>query len=238
MVVPDCIPTVAKAEGQEPYYGDGLLSNCLAQYTSANFTLLPALHQCDVEEDISGILQAPLEFATLHNLIPGAFSLFPSWHQIGPESSYRSTYQDQLGLFYEARNILSPQNWGIRYRFGSKGRYLLTNGYSITEFLRPPYPTNYDIRNGVEGTFANDNDVEEFTFHAPHGNAVKELPMRRGLREGDDKRTYYLRAIGFTETQASVARVLKMNRQRREAVVFIYINEMGSVRRGVEVIWL
>jgi hypothetical protein len=114
----------------------------------------------------------------------------------------------------------------------------LANGYSVTEFLRPPYPSNYDIRNGVEGTFENENDVEEFTFHAVHGSGTKDLPMRHGLREGDDKRTYYLRAIEMKDTQAETARGIKFNRNRREAAVFIYVNEWGNVRRGIEVVWL
>ena len=72
----------------------------------------------------------------------------------------------------------------------------------------------------------NDNNVEEFTFHTPHASTIKELPMRHGLREGDDKRTYYLRAIAFTETQVSGNRVSKMNRSRKEAAVFIYVTEL------------
>ena len=211
---------------------------CIGSYTIADFTILPTFHQCDIEEDITGLFQGPLEFATLYNLIPGSFTLFPPWHSVGPESNYPSTFADQIELFHKARKILSPQNWGIRYRFGQTGRYLLTNGYSVTEFLRPPYPTNHDIRNAVEGTFANENDAEEFTFHASHGRGTKEIPVRLGLREGDDKRTYYLRAIEFKDTQASIARVKKMNRNRKQAAVFVYVNEWGNVRRGIEVVWL
>jgi hypothetical protein len=222
----------------ENVFGDGLLALCIKEHTSTEFTILPTFHQCDVEHDISGIFQAPLEFATLYNVVPGALSLFPSWHPVGPESSTPTTYADQVNLFRLSRQILSPQNWGIRYRFGSKGRFLLTNGYSITEYLRPPFPTNHDIRNAVEGTFYNDNDVEEFTFHAPHDPATKELPIRHGLREGDDKRTYYLRAIGYSETQANPARTGKMNGNRKDAAVFVYTNEFGNVRRGIEVVWL
>ena len=125
----------------------------------------------------------------------------------------------------------------MRYRFGTTGRFLLTNGYSITEFLRPPFPTNFDIRNGVEGTFNNDNDAEEFTFHAPYDRRTKELPMRHGLREGDDKRTYYLRAIRYSETQTGTPRAGKTNRNK-EAAVFVYTNEWGNVRRGIEIVWL
>lgn len=213
------------------------MAACISKHTSAEFIILPSFHQCDVEEDISGILQAPLEFATLRNLVPGGLPLFPTWHPIGPEPSDPTTFADQINLFYQSRQILSPQNWGIRYRFGSTGRFLLTNGYSITEFLRPPFPTNYDVRNGVEGTFYNDNDVKDFTFHAPHGRETKELPMRHGLREGDDKRTYYLRAIGYSETHSRTARAGKVNRNK-EAAVFVYTNEWGNVRRGIEVVWL
>jgi hypothetical protein len=91
----------------------------------------------------------------------------------------------------------------------------------------------------VEGTFANDNDVTEFTFHAERaGGGTKELQMRYGLREGDDKRTYFLRAIEMRETQANPARAARMNRHKREAAVFIYVNEWGTVRRGIEVVWL
>ena len=232
MVVGSCLKL------DDTIYGDGLLASCISKHTSVEFNILPTFHQCDVEADISGILQAPLEFATLHNLVPGAFSLFPSWHPIGPESSDPTTYAKQIDLFYQSRQILLPQNWGIRYRFGSTGRFLLTNGYSITEFLRPPFPSNYDIRNGVEGTFKNDNDVGEFTFHAVHDRATKELPMRHGLREGDDKRTYYLRAIGYSETQAGYAQGGKRNEYKKEAAVFVYTNEWGNVRRGIEVVWL
>jgi|SRR5579862_5706262 len=218
-------------------YGDGLLSLCINRFTSAEFTLLPTFHQTDLLEDISGLFQGPLEFATLYNISPDANTLFPAWHRVGPEAATPSTFADQLELFRLSRRILGSQNWGLRYRFGQKGRYLLTNGYSITEYLRPPYPTNYDIRNGVEGTFSNDNDAEEFTFHAPHGSGVKEIPMRHGLREADDKRTYYLRAIEIRETQARKMEQ-KSNRAKREAAVFIYTNEWGSVRRGIEVVWL
>jgi hypothetical protein len=232
IIVPQCLEIASTP------YGDGLLGKCIAQYTTAVFTHLPTFHQCDVENDITGILQSPLEFATINNLVPDAFSIFPSWHSVGPESSTPSTYSNHMDLFHLARKTLGPQNWGIRYRFAEKGRYLLTNGYSITEFLRPPFPTNYDIRNGVEGTFSNENDVEEFTFHASHRSETKEIPMRRGLREGDDKRTYYLRAIEMRNTQANDARGLKLNRNRREAAVFVYVNEWGNVRRGIEVVWL
>lgn len=232
MLVPQCL------EIDSPPYGDGLLGKCIVQYTTTDFTHLPTFHQCDVENDITGILQSSLEFATIYNLVPGAFPVFPSWHPVGPESSTPSTYSDHMDLFHLARKTLGSQNWGIRYRFGKMGRYLLTNGYSITEFLRPPYPTNYDIRNGVEGTFSNDNDDEEFTFHAICPSGIKELPMRRGLREGDDKRTYYLRAIEMKDTQTNSARGIKLNRNKREAAVFIYVNEWGNVRRGIEVVWL
>lgn len=215
-----------------------MLSACVSRHSFAKFTVLPTFHQCDIEEDIAGLFQSPLQFATINNLVPGGFSLFPAWHSTGPESGARSTYSDEINLFHLSRQILSPQNWGIRYRFGSSGRFILTNGYSITEFLRPPFPSNHDIRNGVEGTFNNDNDVEEFTFHAAHDRATKEIPMRHGLREGDDKRSYYLRAIGYSATQASTMRAEKMNRRRKEAAVFIYVNEWGNVRRGIEVVWL
>jgi hypothetical protein len=224
---------------EETTYGDGLLGICINRHTSVEFTVLPSFHQCDVEDNITGILQSALEFATINNLVPEIFPLFPKWHQLGPESSSPTTYTQQLQLFHLSRQILAPQNWGIRYRFGKTGRFLLTNGYSITEFLRPPYPNNYDIRNAVEGTFANDNDVTEFTFHAEReGGGTKELQMRYGLREGDDKRTYFLRAIEMRETQANPARAASMNRHKREAAVFIYVNEWGTVRRGIEVVWL
>lgn len=225
---------------QDMPYGDGLLSMCINRFTTAELTILPTFHQTDLVEDISGFLQGPLEFATLWNISPDANVLFPKWHPVGPESPNPSTYAEELELFHLSRRILGSQNWGIRYRFGKSGRYVLTNGYSITEFLRPPYPTNFDIRNGVEGTFWNDNDVEEFTFHVSHGKAggIKEVPMRHGLREADDKRTYYLRAIEMRETQASPGRAQKNNQNRKEAAVFIYTNEWGSVRRGIEVVWL
>lgn len=224
---------------EEATYGDGLLGICINRHTSVQFTVLPSFHQCDVEDNITGILQSALEFATINNLVPEIFPLFPKWHQLGPESSSPAIYTQQLHLFHLSRRILAPQNWGIRYRFGKTGRFLLTNGYSITEFLRPPYPNNYDIRNAVEGTFANDNDVTEFTFHAERaGGGTKELQMRYGLREGDDKRTYFLRAIEMRETQANPARAARMNRHKREAAVFIYVNEWGTVRRGIEVVWL
>jgi hypothetical protein len=217
-----------------------MLSACVSRHSRAKFTVLPTFHQCDLEEDITGLLQSPLQFATINNFIPDGFPLFPTWHSLGPDSPPRkNTYSDFINLFHLSREILSPQNWGIRYRFGTSGRFLLTNGYSVTEFLRPPFPSNHDIRNGVEGTFSNDNDVAEFTFHAAHAEgATKEIPMRHGLREGDDKRSYYLRAIGYSATQASTVRAEKMNRRRKEAAVFIYINEWGNVRRGIEVVWL
>lgn len=225
-------------KNNETIYGDGLLAKCISKFSSAEFTILPTFHQCDVEADISGILQGPLEFATLYNLVPDAFSLFPPWHSLGPESSPLTDYFDQIDLFYQARQILSPQNWGIRYRFGDAGRFLLTNGYSITEFLRPPFPTNHDIRNAVEGTFNSDNDIEQFTFHASHDRGAKELPMRFRLREGDDKRTYYLRAIGYTNTQATTSRVKTLRQDNKEVAVFVYTNECGNIRRVIEVIWL
>ena len=149
-----------------------------------------------------------------------------------------TTFRDQVELFHLARSLLSPENWGIRYRFGSNGRFILTNGYSITEFLRPPFPSNFDIRNGVEGTFSNDNDVEMFTFYAAHDGGAKEVPMRHGLREGEDKRTYYLRAVGYTETQANAFRAEKLTGETKQAAVFVYTNEAGSVRRAIEVVWL
>ena len=90
----------------------------------------------------------------------------------------------------------------------------------------------------MEGTFQNDNDVTEFTFHVAREGATKEIPMRHGLREGDDKRSYYLRAIGYSATQASTVRAERMNRRRKEAAVFIYVNEWGNVRRGIEIVWL
>jgi hypothetical protein len=216
-------------------YGDGLLSMCIKNHVNIELTILPTFHQLDILDDITGILQSPLEFATLYQLVPGALSLFPGWHQVGPELSPPTTYTDTITLFHRARETLSPQNWGIRYRFGSNGRYLLTNGYSVTEFLRPPYPTNHEYRTAVEATFANDNNVEEFMFHGP---GAKEVPMRHGLREGEDKRTYYLRAIEMTDTRASPGRAEEMNRERKQAAVFVYVNEAGSVRRGIEVVWL
>jgi hypothetical protein len=199
-------------------------------------TILPTFHQLDVLDDITGIMQSSLEFATLYNLVPDSLALFPSWHQVGRETSTpTANYTETINLFHYARHALSPQNWGIRYRFGKTGKFLLTNGYSITEFLRPPFPTNHEYRNAVEATFENDNNVEEYTFH---GKAGEEVPMRHGLREGDDKRTYYLRAIQMTDTRASPDRADEMNRDRREAAVFVYVNEWGSVRRGIEVVWL
>jgi hypothetical protein len=61
--------------------------------------------------------------------------------------------------------------------------------------------------------------------------------VRHGLREGDDKRTYYLRAIGYSETQSRPSRAGKMNRNK-EAGVFVYTNEWGNVNRAIEVVWL
>jgi hypothetical protein len=231
-VAPQCL------EINETPYGDGLLSLCINRFTAAEFTLLPTFHQTDLLEDISGMLQGPLEFATMSNISPEANTIYPSWHPVGPESPIPFTFDAQLDLFYQSRRILGSQNWGLRYRFGNAGRYLVTNGYSITEFLRPPYPTNFELRNGIEGTFYNDNDEEEFTFHAAHNGQIKEVPMRHGLRESDDKRTYYLRAIEMRLTHASPGRAQQMNRRKREAAVFIYTNEWGSVRRGIEVVWL
>ena len=231
-LAPQCL------EIHETPYADGLLSHCINRFTSSEFTLLPTFHQTDLLEDISGMLQGPLEFATMNNISADSVTIFPSWHPVGPETPIPSTFTDQLELFYHSRDILGSPNWGMRYRFGRNGRYVLTNGYSITEFLRPPFPTNFAIRGGVEGTFYNDNEAEEFTFHANHYGEIKEVPMRHGLREADDKRTYYLRAIEMRHTQASLARAQKMNRKKKEAAVFIYTNEWGSVRRGIEVVWL
>ena len=215
--------------------GDGFLSKCINEYVQTEFTILSTFHQLDVQEDITGILQSPLEFTTLYNLVPDALSLFPAWHTVGPELSPSRSYTETINLFQLARETLSPENWGIRYRFGMTGRFLLTNGYSITEFLRPPFPSNHEYRTAVEATFSNDNNVGEFMFH---GEGAKEIPMRHGLREGDDKRTYYLRAIEMTDTRANPSRAEEMNQDRREAAVFVYINEWGSVRRGIEVVWL
>jgi len=230
--VDDCVETA------ETPYGDGVLASCVKKHTSAELTILPTFHQCDLEADLTGFFQGPLEIATMYNVTPGNNALFPKWHPVGSESNSRSTYRDQIELFRSARSILSPENWGLRYRFGNNGRFVLTNGYSVTEFLRPPFPSNFEIRNGVEGTFHNDNNVEEFTFYAAHGGAPKQVPMRHGLREGDDKRTYYLRAIGYAETQANPFRAEKLNRGAKQAAVFVYTNEWGSVRRGIEVVWL
>jgi hypothetical protein len=221
----------------KPTFGDGRISQCINTHTSAKFIALPAFHQTDLDNDITGLLQAPVEFATLYNILPDANSIYPEWHPVGPES-IESNYTRKLDLFHLSRKILGSDNWGIRYRFGKVGRYLLTNGYSVTEFLRPPYPTNYDVRNGVEGTFANDNDAEQFSFLANDEDGIKEIPMRHGLRESDDKRTYYLRAIEIRQTQAKSSRTAKINQDRQQAAVFIYTNEWGSVRRGIEVVWL
>jgi hypothetical protein len=62
--------------------------------------------------------------------------------------------------------------------------------------------------------------------------------MRHGLREGDDKRTYYLRAIEFSESQVGTVSAGKMTRNKKETAVFVYTNEWGNVRRGIEVVWL
>jgi hypothetical protein len=229
VVVDECLQTT------ELVYGDGILAECIISHTPTPFTNLPTFHQCDFESDISGLLQSPLEFATLYNLVPSFLPLFPPWHAVGSEYEPSTSYDDAISLFRLSRRILGPQNWGIRYRFGQKGRFVLTNGYSITEFLRPPYPTNHDLREAVEATFPNDNDIYEFTFHARDN---REMPMRHGLREGDDKRTYYLRAVEMRDTRASQSRVEEMKLGRQEAAVFVYVNEWGSVRRGIEVVWL
>jgi hypothetical protein len=230
--VDDCVET------SETPYGDGVLASCVKKHTSAELIVLPTFHQCDLEADITGFFQGPLEIATMYNIAPGKNSFFPEWHPLGPEAKDMTTFHDQVELFHLARSIVSPENWGIRYRFGTNGRFVLTNGYSITEFLRPPYPSNFDIRNGVEATFNNDNDVEEFTFYATHSGNTKEVPMRAGLREGEFKRTYYLRAVGYTETQANAFRAEKLTGETKQAAVFVYTNEVGNVRRGIEVVWL
>src|SRR5947207_2189604 len=96
----------------EAVYGDGRLSHCINRFTSAEFTVLPTFHQVDLQGDISGLLQGPLEFATLYNIMPDANSIYPKWHPIGLES-IESNYTLQLDLFHLSRKILGSDNWGI-----------------------------------------------------------------------------------------------------------------------------
>jgi hypothetical protein len=69
----------------------------------------------------------------------------------GDEPWVSSLWQDQDDLFHLARKILSPQNWGIQYRFGETGRFLLVNGILLIEFLRPSASSNCDTNKGMEG---------------------------------------------------------------------------------------
>jgi hypothetical protein len=146
-------------------------------------------------------------------------------------------FQDQMDLLYLSIKILSPQNWGIQYRFGVSGRFLLSNGRSITEFLRPPYPTNCEILNSTKCGCRDGNYLPASSFNLTD-DIVDGEPATYSLVEGRDKRTYFLRAIQYVETSTNTPRIQKMNRRRKEVPVFVYINKDNNMHRGIEIVWL
>lgn len=149
----------------------------------------PSLHQLDIKGEGTGVFEAGWRYSTyvhasllsLLVLIRLRLHHWASWFTLMPKTNPYVPSDDValVGLLGKAARAVGPQNWGRRYVFRRKGdegeiQAVLALGYSLTTY-RPGVINATDLAK-VERTFELD----------------LLLPMRPPLREGPDRRTYFL----------------------------------------------
>ncbi|KAM0752682.1 hypothetical protein T439DRAFT_354176 [Meredithblackwellia eburnea MCA 4105] len=116
--------------------GDEMLTRCAALATGLTKATVTSeekgLHQFDIPGDTTGVLQSGIPFLNLHHYIGG------SWVHLFGYGSYRTDFS-QILLLKRVMEFIGGDNMFKRYVFG-EGRWLLTQGYSLTIFEEPLKP--------------------------------------------------------------------------------------------------
>ena len=175
-------------------------------YQGIYFSIEPGLHQLDLRGDISGFLQGGLSYITFHHL--------SGWSRLIPDRDNKKS----LKLLLDSTRAIGEAAMWRRYRF--KETWLLTNGYSLTEYINASSIPSDNSLQMLEKTFENDAD----DFITSYGR------MRRNLVEGKDKRSYWISGI--------YERELAQNGKRHVTMVYENLDlETGKIRR-IDVEWL
>ncbi|KAI5475175.1 glycosyltransferase family 31 protein [Pseudohyphozyma bogoriensis] len=116
--------------------GDEMITRCaalaLGKTKQTVATLEPGLHQFDIPGDTTGVFQSGIPLLNLHHFIGG------SWVHLFGYGSYKTDFE-QIVLLRKVLDFLGGDNMFRRYVFGD-GKWLLTQGYSITRFEEPLKP--------------------------------------------------------------------------------------------------
>ncbi|PNP45379.1 hypothetical protein THARTR1_10930 [Trichoderma harzianum] len=126
--VEDCLAESLTREG------DGLLSNCIHNYTQTDLTAIPGLYQLDMRGDLSGFYESGVFPLSLHH--------WKSWHQAPV---------DKMAKIADFCGECFLQRW----RFD--GDTVLANGYSISVYQDGISQADMDL---IEGTWEEAMDYE------------------------------------------------------------------------------
>lgn len=148
-----------------------MVSACAAlslnQTMPETITFDDTLHQLDIRGDGTGWFQSGFLITSLHHW-GSWFSLFPGWHESG-----QGDLRKGITLVGRAGKGVGGDNWGRRYVF-EDGKVVVNLGYSVVVHEKRLDEAELDKSEHTWWEFV--------TFH----------PIRPGLLESVDKRTYYL----------------------------------------------
>jgi len=181
----DCLARFGAAFG-----GDAMVSHCAAlaleEDIKETLTIEDTLHQLDIRGDGTGWFQSGFLITSLHHW-GSWFTLFPPWHESG-----MGDLRKGIGLVGKAAKGVTGDNWGRRYVF-EEGKVVVALGYSVTIHAKPVSKRDLDKSEHTWWEFE--------TFH----------PIRPGLEEALDKRTYYV-----TNVRPIEPGVVKLEHKNRE----------------------
>ncbi|KAK0625485.1 hypothetical protein B0T17DRAFT_492939 [Bombardia bombarda] len=143
--------------------GDGILRDCVYAHTRTKLTIVPGLHQHDLQRDASGFFESGVRPLSVHH--------------------WKSWYKEPLPSM-AAVTRLCGDCFLQRFRFGGGGDVLLANGYSITQY--PPGVLDSLDLGRIEGTWSHPEHEYDFSY----GPLRKKLPpdQKKSYRLAD---SYY-----------------------------------------------
>ncbi|KAH8887139.1 hypothetical protein GQ53DRAFT_796379 [Thozetella sp. PMI_491] len=134
--IPDCLKLPwAMAHNTT---GDGLLRDCIFEYTRTKLSIVEGLYQHDLRGDLSGFFESGVQPLSVHH--------WRSWYKV-PMPAIAAVSRICGDCFLQ------------RWQFGE--RMLLANGYSITEYAKGV--NSIDLQQ-MEGTWSNPGNEFEFSL--------------------------------------------------------------------------
>ncbi|GAA6043754.1 hypothetical protein JCM8097_006654 [Rhodosporidiobolus ruineniae] len=171
--------------------GDAMVTHCAAlvmdKTAEQALTVEDTMHQLDIRGDGTGFFQSGFLITSLHHW-GSWFTLFPPWHETGAGDLRKG-----ITLVGKAARGVGGDNWGRRYVF-EEGKVVVALGYSVTVHAKAVPREELDKSEHTWWEFE--------TFH----------PIRPGLEEALDKRTYYLTGVR-TLGEDGVVRLEHKNRE-------------------------